>query len=41
MSENKYQYVPPELNAGYHIVFIIDLLPGADRDKYKITDKLK
>lgn len=41
MSENKYQYVTPELNASYDAIFIIDFLPEADRNKYKITDKLK
>ncbi|RFT10281.1 hypothetical protein DYB39_12440 [Providencia rettgeri] len=41
MSENKYQYVTPELNTNYDAVFIVDFLPEADRDKYKITDKLK
>ncbi|EPY7208075.1 hypothetical protein ACXEIO_005096 [Klebsiella quasipneumoniae] len=41
MSENKYQYVTPELNASYNAVFIMDFLPDADRNKYKITDKLK
>lgn len=41
MSENKYQYVTPELNASYDAVFIIDFLSETDRNKYKITDKLK
>ncbi len=41
MSENKYQYVTPELNASYDAVFIMDFLPDADRKKYKITDELK
>ncbi|EKN6363154.1 TPA: hypothetical protein ACPZUA_002337 [Yersinia enterocolitica] len=41
MSENKYQYVTPELNASYDAVFIMDFLPEADRNKYKITEKLK
>ncbi|MBL0865103.1 hypothetical protein G5647_01620 [Pectobacterium carotovorum] len=41
MSENKYQYVTPELNSSYNAVFIIDFLPETDRNKYKITDKLK
>lgn len=41
MTENKYQYVTPELNVAYDAVFIIDFLPDTDRDKYKITEKLK
>lgn len=41
MSENKYQYVTPELDADYDAVFILDFLPEADRNKYKITEKLK
>ncbi|CAI1666937.1 hypothetical protein [Serratia fonticola] len=41
MSKNKYQYVTLELNASYNAVFIIDFSSDADRNKYKITDKLK